>query len=118
MDNLALLSLLALTPILLVGVLLVGFRVPAMYAMPAGYAVVVAVAVLAWETDWRSIAASTIQGLILAAGLLYIVFGALLLLSTLTKSGAIATIRSTFTDITPDRRVQAIIIGWLFGSFI
>ena len=118
MDNLALLSLLALTPILLVGVLLVGFRVPAMYAMPAGYAVVVTIAVLGWGADWTAVAASTVQGLILAVGLLYIIFGALLLLSTLTKSGAIATIRSTFTDISPDRRVQAIIIGWLFGSFI
>jgi lactate permease len=118
MDNLALLSLLALTPILLVGILLVGFRLPAMYAMPAGYVVVVTIAVVFWQTDWMAVAASTLQGLILAAGLLYIIFGALLLLSTLTKSGAIATIRATFTDISPDRRVQAIIIGWLFGSFI
>ncbi|MFD6100267.1 L-lactate permease [Nocardiopsis flavescens] len=118
MDNPALLSLLALTPILLVGVLLVGFRVPAMYAMPVGYAVVVLIAVTAWNTEWVAIAASTVQGLILAIGLLYIIFGALLLLATLTKSGAIATIRATFTDISPDRRVQAIIIGWLFGSFI
>src|SRR5690606_26584341 len=45
-------------------------------------------------------------------------FGALLLLATLTESGAILTIRSAFTSISPDRRVQAIIIGWLFGSFI
>jgi lactate permease len=118
MDNLALLSLLALVPIAVVGVLLVGFRLPAMYAMPAGYVVVVGIAVLFWQTDWVAIAASTVQGLILAIGLLYIIFGALLLLSTLTKSGAIATIRATFTDISPDRRVQAIIIGWLFGSFI
>lgn len=118
MDNLAALSLLALIPIAVVGVLLVGFRLPAKYAMPAGYAVVVAIAVLFWRTDWVVIAASTVQGLILAIGLLYIIFGALLLLSTLTKSGAIATIRSTFTDISPDRRVQAVIIGWLFGSFI
>ncbi|WP_017570748.1 L-lactate permease [Nocardiopsis halotolerans] len=118
MDNLVVLSLLALAPIVLVGVLLVGFRLPAMYAMPVGYVVVVAIAVLFWRTDWIAIAASTLQGLILAIGLLYIIFGALLLLSTLTKSGAIATIRSTFTDISPDRRVQAIIIGWLFGSFI
>ncbi|HJE57826.1 MAG TPA: L-lactate permease [Nocardiopsis listeri] len=118
MDNLALLSLLALTPILVVGVLLVGFRLPAMYAMPAGYVVVVGIAVLFWQTDWMAVAASTLQGLILAAGLLYIIFGALLLLSTLTKSGAVATIRATFTDISPDRRVQALIIGWLFGSFI
>jgi lactate permease len=118
MDNLALLSLLALTPILVVGVLLVGFRVPAMYAMPLGYVVVVTIAVLVWNTEWVAIAASTIQGLILAIGLLYIIFGALLLLSTLTKSGAITTIRATFTDISPDRRIQAVIIGWLFGSFI
>lgn len=118
MDNLALLSLLALTPILLVGVLLVGFRLPAMYAMPAGYVVVVGIAVYFWDTEWMAVAASSLQGLILAIGLLYIIFGALLLLSTLTKSGAISTIRRTFTDISPDRRIQAIIIGWLFGSFI
>ncbi|NYI95890.1 lactate permease [Streptomonospora nanhaiensis] len=118
MDGIALLSLLALAPILLVGVLLVGFRRPAKYAMPAGYAVVVALAVTVWRTDWAAVAASTVQGLILAAGLLYIIFGALLLLATLTKSGAIHTIRATFTGISPDRRVQAVIIGWLFGGFI
>lgn len=118
MDNPAVLSLLALAPIAVVGVLLVGLRWPAKYAMPAGYAVVVAVAVYVWQVEWVAIAASTVQGLILAVGLLYIVFGALLLLATLTKSGAIQTIRSTFTGISPDRRVQAVIVGWLFGSFL
>ncbi|WP_017610324.1 L-lactate permease [Nocardiopsis xinjiangensis] len=118
MDNLAVLSLLALTPIVIIGILLVGFRLPAMYAMPVGYVVVVGIAVHFWQTEWVAVLASSIQGLILAIGLLYIIFGALLLLATLTKSGAIATIRRTFTDISPDRRVQAIIIGWLFGSFI
>src|SRR5690606_15975375 len=83
-----------------------------------GYAVVVAVAVGVWRMEWAAVAASTVQGLILAAGLLYIIFGALLLLATLTESGAIRTIRATFTGISPDRRVQAVIIGWLFGSFI
>ncbi|MUL40063.1 L-lactate permease [Streptomonospora sp. PA3] len=118
MDSLPLLSLFALAPILVVGVLLVGFRWPAKYAMPAGYAVVVLIAVTVWQTEWAAVAASTVQGLILAIGLLYIIFGALLLLATLTKSGAIHTIRATFTGISADRRVQAIIIGWLFGSFI
>lgn len=118
MGNLAVLSLLALAPIVVVGVLLVGLRWPAKYAMPIGYVVVVVIAVFVWGTEWAAIAGSTIQGLILAVGLLYIIFGALLLLATLTQSGAIQTIRSTFTDISPDRRVQAVIIGWLFGSFI
>ncbi|WP_017593566.1 L-lactate permease [Nocardiopsis potens] len=118
MDGTALLALLALAPIAVVGVLLVGLRIPAKYAMPAGYAVVVALAVGVWRVEWAAVAASTVQGLILAAGLLYIIFGALLLLATLTQSGAIRTIRATFTGISPDRRVQAVIIGWLFGGFI
>ena len=54
----------------------------------------------------------------IAASLLYIIFGAILLLNTLQESGAMKTIRQGFTDITPDRRVQVIIIAWLFGSFI
>ncbi|HVM26855.1 MAG TPA: L-lactate permease [Mycobacteriales bacterium] len=118
MDNLAVLSLLAFSPILVVGVLLVGLRWPAKRAMPIGFVVVVAVGLLAWDMTPTAIAASTVQGLLIAATLLYIVFGALLLLETLTKSGAMSTIRAGFTSISPDRRVQAIIIGWLFGSFI
>ena len=118
MDNLAVLSLLALLPIAVVGVLLVGFRWPAKFAMPVGFAVVVVVALVVWEMSPTAVVASSIQGLIIAGTLLYIVFGALLLLETLTKSGAMSTIRAGFTNISPDRRVQAIIIGWLFGSFI
>lgn len=116
--NLAVLSLLALAPILLVGVLLVGLRWPATYAMPAGYALVVVIAMVAWEVGATEVVASSVQGLIIALTLLYIVFGALLLLATLDASGALRTIRSAFTRISPDRRVQAIIVGWLFGSFI
>ena len=40
------------------------------------------------------------------------------MLETLVKSGALQTIRAGFTTISPDRRVQVIIIAWLFGSFI
>ncbi|EHY89050.1 L-lactate transport [Saccharomonospora azurea NA-128] len=118
MDNLAVLSLIALVPIAVIGFLLVGLRWPAKYAMPIGFAVVVGIAAFVWGVEPVVIAASSIEGLILAVGLLYIVFGALLLLGTLSGSGALATIRATFTDISPDRRVQAVIIGWLFGSFI
>jgi lactate permease len=98
--------------------LLVGFRWPAKFAMPVGYVVVVVIALTVWGMDLINVAAATVQGLMIASTLLYIVFGALLLLATLTASGAIQTIRSTFTDISPDRRIQVIIIAWLFGSFI
>jgi lactate permease len=116
--NLAFASLLALSPLVVVGILLVGFRWPAKFAMPVGYVVVALVAVAVWGMNSVQVAAASVEGLIIAAGLLYIIFGALLLLATLTASGAIRSIRAAFTRISPDRRVQAIIIGWLFGSFI
>ncbi|MFF0943867.1 L-lactate permease [Kocuria sp. CPCC 205300] len=118
MDNLAVLSLLALLPLLLVGVLLAGFRWPAKFAMPVGYVAAVVVALTVWQMSFTGVLAATVEGLIVAITMLYIVFGALLLLSTLTVGGAMATIRAGFNNISADRRVQAIIIGWLFGSFI
>ncbi|TCP54944.1 lactate permease [Tamaricihabitans halophyticus] len=118
MTNLAALSFFAFCPILVIGVLLVGLRWPAKYAMPLGFGTVVLVAVYVWDVSLAAVAASAVQGLLLAATLLLIVFGALLLLDTLTQGGAMATIKATFVHISPDRRVQAVIIGWLFGSFI
>ena len=107
MNTPAVLSLFALLPILAAGFLLVGLRWPARHAMPVGFVVVVAVAAFVWRMDTTAIAASSIEGLIIAVGLLFIVFGALLLLETLTRSGAVATIRASFLRISPDRRVQA-----------
>jgi lactate permease len=117
-DSLPLLSLLAFAPILTVGLLLVGFRLPAKYTMAAAYMVTVLIASLVWKVQTRVLIASSLQGLLLALTLIYIIFGALLLLATLTESGAVFAVREAFTKISPDRRVQAILVGWLFGSFI
>ncbi|TVP69629.1 MAG: L-lactate permease [Nitriliruptor sp.] len=118
MENLALLSLLAFLPILTIGVLMVGFRWPARDGMAVGFVVTAVVAWLVWDVRPIAIAASVIEGLGISLDILYIVFGALLLLATLNASGAMASIRAGFTRISPDRRVQAVIIAWLFGSFI
>jgi lactate permease len=101
-----------------VAFLLVGFRIPARRALPLAYGVTLLVAIFVWQVRASVLVAATLQGLLLAVSLLYIVFGALLLLATLTESGAVSSIRKLFVQISPDRRVQAIIIGWLFGSFI
>jgi lactate permease len=112
------LTIVSLLPIITVAIFLVGLRWPASRAMPLSYAVAALLALLVWQVPGLQVAAATINGLIVAFTLLYIIFGAILLLNTLQESGAIKTIRQGFTDITPDRRVQVIIIAWLFGSFI
>lgn len=116
--SLPLLTFLSLLPILAVALFLVILRWPASRAMPISYAVVVALALTVWKISVAHVAAATLKGIIVAASLLYIIFGAILLLNTLQESGGLKTIRNGFTKITPDRRIQVIIISWLFGAFI
>ena len=116
--TLGLQAALAAAPILLGGVLLVAFRVPARHAMPVVYATAVAIALGVWQMGVVDVAASTVQGLFLTFDLLFIIFGAILLLNTLEESGGVAAIRQSFHVLSDDRRIQVIIIAWLFGSFI
>jgi len=113
-----LLALFAFTPILLAAVLLIGLRWPASRAMPVVFLFTAAIGLFIWDMSVTRIIASTLQGLVITLGLLWIIFGAILLLNTLKHSGGITAIRAGFTTISPDRRIQAIIIAWLFGCFI
>lgn len=114
----SLLALMAFSPILVAAILLVGLNWPAKRAMPVAFGLTVVIALFFWDMSTTRVLASIFQGLGITASVLWIVFGAIFLLNTLKHTGAISTIRNGFTDISPDRRVQAIIIAWCFGSFI
>ncbi|MFW6240805.1 MAG: L-lactate permease [Thermodesulfobacteriota bacterium] len=111
-------ALLAAIPILVAAILLVGFQWPAKRAMPVVYLAAAAIALYFWEMSFNRVLASSLQGIVVTIAVLWIIFGAIMLLNTLQNSGAITTIRAAFTDISPDRRVQVLIIAWLFGCFI
>jgi len=108
----------AALPVAIVFILLVVMRRSAKLAMLTAYIATVFLALVLWGAPIAKIAGATVNGLVTAVTLLYIVFGAILLLYTVQESGAIRTIRRGFTDISPDRRIQAIIIAWMFGSMI
>lgn len=116
--NETLLALVAFSPIVVAAILLVGLNWPAKKAMPVAFALTVAIALIFWDMSANRVIASVLQGLGITVSVLWIVFGAIFLLNTLKYTGAITTIRNGFTNISPDRRVQAIIIAWCFGSFI
>ncbi|GAL17872.1 L-lactate permease [Vibrio maritimus] len=99
-------------------ILLVGLNWPAKKAMPVAFGLTVVIALFTWDMSVTRVIASIFQGFGITVAVLWIVFGAIFLLNTLKHTGAITTIRNGFTDISPDRRVQAIIIAWCFGSFI
>ncbi|QQK81005.1 L-lactate permease [Salicibibacter cibi] len=111
-------TLLALFPILVIFFLIVFLRWSAKAAMPIALILTALIAITIWGAEVTQVSAAVIHGIVLALEILFIVFGALLLLNTLKESGALQTIRASFTGISPDRRIQAIIIAWLFGCFI
>ena len=104
-------ALLALLPILTVFALLVVWRWPAVRAMPAAYVVTVVLAVVVWKMEPMVVAAASIKGLIICFALMWIIFGALVLLTTLRESGAMAVIRKTILPL-----VYYLLVGGLLGG--
>ena len=49
--------------------------------------------------------------------ILFIVFGALVILATMKKSGGIDGISHSMAYVSTDRRVQLVLIGFLMGAF-
>lgn len=86
--------------------------------MLVAYATAAILALAVWGQSLATVAGATVNGLVTALTLLFIIFGAILLLQTVQESGAIRAIRDGFTDLSPDRRIQALIVAWLFGSMI
>ena len=110
-------ALLGALPIIVVGVLMVGFMWPSMKAMPVGFLTAAIVGLGFWKMPFNWIAASTMSGAIAAFSILLIVFGAILILEILKSSGAVDAIGASLTGITEDRRVQVLLIGWLLVTF-
>ncbi|MGE5485091.1 MAG: L-lactate permease [Ignavibacteriales bacterium] len=115
---LGIMAILALLPILTAVFLMANLRWPGKKAMPVTWLVAVIIAALFWRMNGTWIAASTINGFLSAVNILVIVFGAILVMNTLQNGGAMTAIKLGFYGITPDRRIQALIVGWLFGALI
>lgn len=116
--SIGILALLAVAPIIVALVLMVGLRWPATRAMPVAWLVCVGCALVGWKLNLTYILALSLQGVVVAVGVLIIVFGAILILYTLQESGAMETIQYGMQNLSRDRRLQAIIVGFMFGAFI
>lgn len=112
------LALLAAIPLAIIFVLMIGLRWSAVKAMPVALGITLILVLFVWETPLNWVLASGINGVAVMLKIILIVFGALTLLFTLQETGALGVINQGFSTISPDRRVQTIIIAWLFGGFI
>ena len=112
------LILLALLPLIAITVIMVVLYQPATITMPIAWLIAAIVGFIGWSMPPQLIAAASIAGVFTATEILWIVFGAILLLYTLKQSGAFDVINAGFSSISDDRRVQVVLLVFLMGSFI
>lgn len=112
------LVILAMLPILIVGILMLVLMWPSSRAMPIGWAIAFLIAYAGWKMPLSWITAAFIAAVINAIDILIIVFGALLILQLLKRSGGISRISSSMSSLSSDRRIQVIIIAWFMGGFL
>jgi len=111
-------ALLSVLPIIAAIVLMVGFKKKSGVSLFAAWLAAVILAVSVWNMDVGHAGAFTILGFLSAINVIIVVFSAIFLLNAMIELKFIETIGNGFNGITQDRRIQILIIAWLFGAFI
>lgn len=111
-------ALLAFLPILFCVVVMAVFNFPAKIALPISWAMACVFGFIFWKMSLIKLIAYSIAGLLNSIDVIIIIFGAILVMNTLKKSGGMASINNGFKKVSIDARIQAIIVGFMFASFI
>lgn len=111
-------TLLAVLPILTAIILMLSGKMKASKVMCIAFTVALVLSVSVWDMDAIHAGAYVSVGLLKAINMTLIFGGAIFILNIMKKSGAMAVISNGFSDISNDKRIQAIIIAWLFGAFL
>lgn len=109
---------LSLLPIALILVLMVSLRWSAARAGSAGYLTALAIAILFFGAGPQLLAYAHTKALLLSLDVLLIIWAAFLLYRVVDEAGAIRTIGQALPHLTADRGMQALVIGWVFASFL
>lgn len=111
-------ALIAFVPIIVTVILMIAFNWPAKRALPVAWILACIIAFAVWQMSIHDMAAYTLTGFLSAFETLVIIFGAILIMNTLSRSGAMSAINGMFQGVSQDKRVLAVIIGFFFGAFI
>ncbi|TKX31577.1 lactate permease LctP family transporter [Campylobacter estrildidarum] len=119
MGNIWLSALFAFLPIFCFLVCLVFFKLK---GFQAGFLTVIAaslVGLFIYKMPWNLVGASFVQGFINGMWpIAWIIIAAIFLYKLSIKSGSFEVIKQSVMSITPDHRMQVILIGFCFGSFL
>ena len=110
--------LLAAFPLLLVLYLMIGRNWGGSRAGPAGWLAAILVALMFFGANGLLLLVSFGRAFLLSLYVLYIIWMALLLYNVVNDAGAIDVIGQELPAFAPDRPGQALLLAWVFGSFL
>ncbi|MDE7469603.1 MAG: L-lactate permease [Desulfovibrionaceae bacterium] len=110
--------LLAFLPIIVILVLMLGFKLSSKVALSTALLLTILIVAFRWQLSAQAITGYVLFGFLKAFDIIVVVFGAIFILNILKYSGGMSVISQGFNGISEDRRIQVIIISWLFGAFI
>ena len=110
--------ILALIPILLILILMLGLRWGAVPASLAGYLAALVIAVFYFGSGVKLLAYSHLKALLSSLDVLLIIWAAFLFYRVTDEAGAVNQIGAALPHLTADRGMQALVIGWAFASFL
>lgn len=110
--------ILALSPIIVVLVLMVGRNWGGAQAGAAGWLTALVLAILFFGAGPILLAYSQMRALLFTLYVLYIIWMALVLYNVILEAGAIAVIGQVITRLAEDRVLQLLVLSWVFSSFL
>lgn len=110
--------LLAISPVILLVLFLFVLKWQLVKAAPVIFFYTAFLALWKWSLPFDHLFAALMKGALLSADVMLIVFGAVLFLNFLRSLGIIRSMEENLRALSPDKRIQAILLAWLFGSFI
>ncbi|MBW1784575.1 MAG: L-lactate permease, partial [Deltaproteobacteria bacterium] len=110
--------ILALAPILIILILMVGFRWKASQAGGAGYLAALLIAWVWFKINLPTLAYAHAKSVFLILDVLLIIWTAFLLYRVVAEAGGIEVLSKTLPHLTRDKGFQALLIGWIFASFL
>lgn len=110
--------LMALSPVLVVVLLMLVFRWGGSRAGGLGWITTLLIAAFLFGAGFDLLAVAQVKAVLLSLDVLFIIWSALLLFNIARQAGAIRMIGQTLPGLTGDKMTQSLLIGWLMVSFL
>lgn len=110
--------ILALLPIIVLLVLMIGFQWGATEAAPIGLVITVITGIIFYKADLKLIASESAKGIWNAISILLIVWTAILMYQVGEEVKAFLVIRDGMRKLLPNELLLVIAMGWIFESFL